>query len=273
MRTAAITTLVIALVVITLQATVGAFPVTLFAFPLNILVMILWLVAIAYTYRNRTTSHIAQFMLSRKATWLSLFIMAVIGVVLGLERKPSCDAWAVVIGILFVLSHLTFVILRGWRTKQSIRWRFTITHIGLWLALGAGFWGAPDREQLRISVGDQYSNEAYSINGAPHRLPSDIRLEEFDLELSPNGTPTNYEAVVNVDGRSVSLRVNHPYNRTLSEKIYLVSYGNTPMGSRYVILEIVNEPWQWLSATGIVMLICGAVLLFIRGPQRKNSIK
>jgi hypothetical protein len=273
MKTAAITTIVIALAVTILQIAIGAFPVAMFAFPLNTLAMLLWVVAMLHIYRNRTTSAIAKFMLSREATWLSLLIMAATGVVLGLQRNPMSDAWAVVIGLLFVQSHLMFVVLRGWRTNNNIRWRFAILHIGLLLALGAGFWGAPDREQLRISVGDQYSNEAYSINGAPHRLPSDIRLEKFDLELSPNGTPTNYEAVVNVDGRSVSLRVNHPYNRTLSEKIYLVSYGNTPMGSRYVILEIVNEPWQWLSATGIVMLICGAVLLFIRGPQRKNSIK
>ena len=270
MRTAAITTLVIALVVITLQATVGAFPVTLFAFPLNILVMILWLVAIAYTYRNRTTSHIAQFMLNRKATWLSLFIMAVIGVVLGLERKPSSDAWAVVIGILFVLSHLTFVILRGWRTKQSIRWRFTITHIGLWLALGAGFWGAPDREQLRIAVESHPSREAYTIEGVERRLPYDIALEEFKTEMSENNTPTNYTARIVVEGESVVLRVNHPYNRTWSEKIYLINGGVAHNGSDYAIVEVVREPWQWLSAVGIVMLIVGGVLLFLCGPKGRR---
>ena len=107
MRTAAITTLVIALVIITLQATVGAFPVTLFAFPLNILVMILWLVAIAYTYRNRTTSHIAQFMLSRKATWLSLFIMAVIGIAV-----PFFNTWAVIIPLFFPRIS---ILLRGFK--------------------------------------------------------------------------------------------------------------------------------------------------------------
>lgn len=270
MRGAALTIVVIVVVITILEITVGSFPTTLFTFPLNILCMGLWLLAIFYAYRNRDTSSIAKFMLSRKATWLSLFIMAVIGIVLGLERKPSSDAWAVVVGILFVLSHLTFVLLGGWKSGDGIRWRFSITHLGLWLALGAGFWGSPDREQLRLSVDDTPSSEAYTMSGEQRKLPYDIRLERFDIELAANGTPANYKAWVDIDGRSVTLRVNHPYNRTLSERVYLVSYDTTPMGKNYVILEIVNEPWQWFSVTGIVMLIGGAVLLFIRGPKRKK---
>jgi LPXTG-motif cell wall-anchored protein len=61
--------------------------------------------------------------------------------------------------------------------------------------------------------------------------------------------------------------VNHPYNYTIAEKVYLVSVSN-PADGEYVVLEIVDEPWQWLSAAGIVMLILGGVLLFIRGPRK-----
>jgi uncharacterized membrane protein HdeD (DUF308 family) len=39
------------------------------------------------------------------------------------------------------------------------------------------------------------------------------------------------------------------------------------MGETYAVIEIVKEPWQWLSATGIIMLIAGAVLLFVQGPK------
>lgn len=267
----AIVIAVIALITIILESAVGSFPFAIFSFPLNILCILLWLFTLCHLYRNRATSTIAQMMLSREATWLSLLIMAVTGIALGLERKPSSDSWAVVTGILFVLSHLTFVILRGWRVAGGIRWRFTLTHVGLWLALVAGFWGAPDREQLRISVNEQPSSEAYTIKGELRRLPYDIRMEDFDIELSANGTPENYEARVNIDGISTTLRVNHPYNRTIAEKVYLVSHGTSVVGKRYLILEIVTEPWQWLSAAGIVMLIGGAVLLFLRGPKNRNS--
>ena len=133
----------VAVVTLIFEAWIGPFPVELFRFPLNVLTMALWLLALGYLYRNRTTSTTAQLLLSREATYLSLFILATTGIALGLEFKPSTDAWPVVIGLLFVLSHTVLVVLRGWRNSNGIRWRFTITHLGLLLALGAGFWGAP----------------------------------------------------------------------------------------------------------------------------------
>jgi uncharacterized membrane protein HdeD (DUF308 family) len=40
---------------------------------------------------------------------------------------------------------------------------------------------------------------------------------------------------------------------------------------RYAIIEIVREPWQWLSMAGIVMLMAGAVMLFVRGPRNTTT--
>ena len=244
----------------------GSFPVGLFRFPLNVLVLALWMVLLTMMYRGRAHSACARFMLSREATWLSLAMVVAIGITLGLERKPSSTAWPTVCSLLFVLSHLLFVILRGWRNVKGIRWRFCLTHIGLFLALGAGFWGAPDREQLRTPVHRYPSNVAYTMEGAERRLPYTLELKDLCIEQSENGTTTHYEAQVMVDDTVVTLRVNHPYARTISEKIYLVSFSTSPSGERYAIVEIVSEPWQWLSATGIILLIAGAMLLFIQGP-------
>ena len=246
----------------------GSFPVGLFRFPLNILVMALWMVLLTMMYRGRAGSACARFMLSREATWLSLGMVVAIGITLGLQLKPSSTAWPTVVSLLFVQSHLLLVILRGWRTKRGIRWRFCLTHVGLFLALGAGFWGAPDREQLRAPVQRYPTNEAYTMEGAERRLPYTLELKDYRIEQAENGTPTHYEAQVMVDGTMVTLRVNHPYARTISEKIYLISFPTSPRGERYAIVEIVSEPWQWLSATGILMLIAGAMMLFIQGPRK-----
>ena len=248
----------------------GSFPVDIFRFPLNILVVALWFVMIQILYRRRTGNAFARFMLSRRATWLSLALMSVIGIVLGLQREPSTTAWPVVASLLFVLSHLCFVILRGWRGAKGIRWRFCLTHVGLLLALGAGFWGAPDRQQLRMAVHRYPSNEAYTMEGELSPTPYSIELHSFHMEHADNGAPTHYEAQILVDGKKVMLMVNHPYNRTLSEKIYLVSFGKTLMGETYAVIEIVKEPWQWGSAAGIIMLIAGAVLLFVQGPRKTD---
>lgn len=257
----------VALLSIVLEVTIGSFPCHLFSSPLNILTLILWLILIAYLYGKHKESCLAKFMLSRGATWLSLSIMALIGIVLGLQRTPSSTSWSVVVGLLFVLTHLAFVILRGWRNSSGIRLRFILTHVGLWLALGAGFWGAPDREQLRVAVDGNATDKAYTMSGTVCRLPYEIRLEELAIERNDAGVATNYEARVAIDKEVVSLRVNHPYNSSLAQKVYLVSVSD-PAEGEYAVLEIVNEPWQWLSAAGIVMLILGGVLLFLRGPRK-----
>lgn len=254
--------LAVALLSLVMDVTVGSFPYHIFAFPLNILSLVLWLILIVRAYRNRANSRFAKFMLSRGATWLSLAIMALIGIVLGLQRVPASTSWLVVMGLLFVLTHLAFVILRGWRNNAGIRLRFILTHVGLWLALGAGFWGAPDREQLRLAIDSNATDQAYTMEGAVHRLPYELRLESLTIE------PTNYEACVAIDDEIVLLRVNHPYDYSLSQKIYLASVSDANAGAEYAIIEIVKEPWQWLSMAGIVMLILGGVLLFVRGPRK-----
>ena len=246
-------------------------PIDIFRFPLNILIVILWLALVGTMYRSWRHIAVVRFMLSRQATWLSLALMAIIGIALGLERDPSTTAWPVIVSLFFVLSHLCFVILRGWRNAKGIRWRFCLTHVGLLMALGSGFWGAPDREQLRMAVHRYPCNEAYTMKGELRPTPYPIELMGFRMMHTGDGTPTHYEAQIRVDGKDATLKVNHPYDRTLSEKIYLVSFGKEPTGETYAVVEIVHEPWQWISATGIIMLIAGAVLLFIQGPKRTVS--
>ena len=253
------------------QLCLGNFPVDLFCFPLNIFVLALWMMLITMMYRDRGNNACSRFMLSRGATWLSLAIMVALGVTLGLEREPSTTAWPVILAIFFVLSHICFIVLRGWRNAKGIRWRFCLVHIGLLLALGAGFWGAPDRQQLRMAVHRYPSNEAYTMDGELRPTPYTVELYSFRMEHADNGAPTHYEAEIKVDDKKVMLFVNHPYARTLSEKIYLVSFGTSPYGERYAVIEIVNEPWQWLAATGIIMLIAGAILLFVQGPRKTVS--
>ena len=252
-----------------LQLLVGNFPLDIFAFPLNIVAMALW-VAMAYIlYKNRATSTLAQSLLSMRATWLSLGSMVAIGLYLGLQSEPNSTAWLVVVGILFTLTHLLLITMRGWRTPSGIRWRFTLLHVGLIIALGAGFWGAPDRVQLRTMVSPQKPiAHAYHLDGTMTNLDYALQLNQCEAEYNEMGMPTHFKAVVGIDNEEVTLRVNHPYNRTLGEKIYLVSIGQSPdTGTPYCIVEIVREPWQWLSLAGIVMLLMGAVMLFIRGPR------
>jgi hypothetical protein len=248
-----------------LQLFAGSFPLDIFAFPLNIITLVLWVVAAYLLFKNRDTSALAKSLLSIRATWLSLGSMAAIGIYLGLQSQPNSTSWLVVAGILFTLTHLLLITMRGWRTPQGIRWRFTLLHAGLIIALGAGFWGSPDREQLRALVTyDRTTTHAYHLDGTATTLDYKLGLEALDAEYNDSGMPTHLAATLNVDNKSVTLAVNHPYDRTFAEKIYLVSVD--PNGA-YCVVEIVREPWQWASLAGIILLLTGAAMLFIRGPR------
>ena len=255
------------------QAIVGAFPLLIVRFPLNVILMALWLVLLVELYRRCDRSKVAQVLLSQAATVISLVLMAAVGIVLGLQREPASTAWPTVVAVLFVLSHLTLVTLRGWRNATGVRWRFVVNHAGLWLALVAGFWGAPDREQVRAMVTREVpTREAYDMSGRTTTLDCELQLVDFKIDYYAEGQPSMFEATVAVDGRPVTLRVNSPHHRTWSEMIYLVSYDvESPDRARYCVVEVVREPWRWLSVVGIAMLIAGAVLMFARGPRKEGA--
>jgi hypothetical protein len=263
--TESIVVAVVATTALLLQLFTGSFPLDIFAFPLNVITLALWAVAVYLLYKNRETSTLAQSLLSIRATWLALGTMVTIGLYLGLQSNPNSTSWLVVVGILFTLTHLLLITMRGWRTPKGIRWRFTLLHAGLIIALGAGFWGAPDRVQLRtILSADKPETLAYHLDGTMTNLGYAMQLRELDAEYNESGMPTHFEAIISVDNKEVTLTVNHPYDRTFGEKIYLVSID--PQGI-FCVVEIVREPWQWASLAGIVLLLAGAVMLFIRGPR------
>lgn len=263
--TESIVVAVVATTTLLLQLFTGSFPLDIFAFPLNVITLALWVVAVYLLYKNRETSTLAQSLLSIRATWLALGTMVTIGLYLGLQSNPNSISWLVVVGILFTLTHLLLITMRGWRTPKGIRWRFTLLHAGLIIALGAGFWGAPDRVQLRtILSADKPETLAYHLDGTMTNLGYAMQLQELDAEYNESGMPAHFEATISVDNKEVTLTVNHPYDRTFGQKIYLVSID--PQGT-FCVVEIVREPWQWASLAGIVLLLAGAVMLFIRGPR------
>lgn len=242
----------------------GDFPVWIFAFPMNLLVGALWLVAIWEGYRHRTSSTIIQYLLSAEATYIALAISAVAAVVLGLQSTPATTSWLAVGSAFYVLTVLSLVILRGWRNERGVRWRFLATHCGLWLALMAMFLGAPDKEVLRVQVNDTPTREAINECGERHYLDYELRLERFDMEQSEDGTPKQFKATVAIDEKLVDIEVNAPHTQRYGEDLYLVSYA--PEGC---VLQVVREPWRVVSLVGIAMLLLGAFMLFLQGFQNK----
>ena len=84
--------------------------------------------------------------------------------------------------------------------------------------------------------------------------------------------PSRFAADVRIGEQRTTLEVNHPHNYRLGEDIYLTGYDTRNVGNtRYCILQIVRQPWKYVIVTGILMMLAGAVLLFIDGPKKAKS--
>ncbi len=251
-------------VLLLVQCIFGNFPLWFFAAPMNLLVGALWLMAIWECFRHRKMLATVQYMLSAEAAYVALLLLVVMAVVLGLQREPVSTSWFIVGGFVYVLTVLSFVILRGWRNARGVRWRFLITHLGLWLAVVSAFLGAPDKQVLRVEVGDNPTREAVNEQGEFHFLDYDLRLIHFDMEQSDGGAPKRFCATVAIDDEEVDIEVNRPYSYRYGEDIYLVSYSTSGC-----MLQIVREPWRAVTAAGVVMLLIGAMMLFLQGFQKR----
>lgn len=153
------------------------------------------------------------------------------------------------------------------------RWRFVLNHAGLWLALFAGVVGSAEEQTLRIPVFlDRPNNEAVTEEGITVLLPKQLQLNDFTVEHYPNGTPRHFFAEISIDGKPASLEVNHPYAASWGEDYYLTSYDMQSGQPQYCVVQIVREPLKYLMLAGIIMMLCGACLLFLAGPNvQKNG--
>ena len=240
---------------------------TIFAFPLNFLLALIWTCGWIWLWKKRRSCLVMRFMHSPKATLSSLLLMLGSCIWIGFTgNRDFTQSIFFIIILLYIQTVLLLVILRGWRTARgNIRWRFILLHAGLLLALGSGFWGAPDSSQMRVRLmSDQTTREAYFIDGTRGVLSYELTLKEFEAEYSPNHKPVHYEAVITVDNKEpVKITVNHPYNVRAGENIYL-----TEVSEYGCVFQIVREPWRVFALVGILMLIAGAFMLFIKGPRR-----
>lgn len=266
-------------IAIALQFLTGNFPVTFFAFPLNLIIAVLWLVIMVLLWKHKRKTLFVEFLLSRGATVTSITMFLLFSLIIGLTGIRSLAvSWVSVFILLYFQTVLLFVIFRGWREQTatgarlgSIRWRFLLNHFGILLAVASAFWGAPDSETLRVrAIPDVAVREAVRMDGKVVWLPYEVTLKEFALERYDNGVPSMYEAVASIGSEEVSLKVNKPYSSSFGEDIYLVGYdsaaGDDP---GYCILQVVREPWKYSAAAGIVLMLIGALLLFAGGPRKR----
>lgn len=283
--------IILLLLSVVIQCAFGNFPFAFFAFPLDALIALLWIAAMVYAYKENRSSRFVRMWLSPQCTYWTLGWLAAGSLVIGLfPQLPAAEAahkpgilsrlgcydfsssWIFVTGLFALLTHLGMITLRRALRPGRNRWRFVLNHAGLWLALFAGAVGSAEEQTLRIPVfRDRPNNEALTDDGATVFLPKELQLNDFTVDYYPNGTPRHFFAGISIDGRPARLEVNHPYAASWAEDYYLTSYDMQSEQPRYCVVQIVREPLKYLTLAGIVMMLCGAVLLFLSGPGEPNK--
>lgn len=264
-----------------IQLLAGDFPVTFFAFPLNVIMAALWLGCISWLWKFRRESVFVRFMLSRGASISAVAVFLVFCLTIGVTGIRSIvNTWIFVAFMLYFQTVLLFVIIRGWRSGIAagtcggrVRWRFVLNHTGLLIAVSSAFWGAPDSYTSRLpALRNVPTREAFRMDGTRVWLPFEMELTDFTVDTFENGTPSMYEAEMLIDDVTVTLKVNHPYSKGIDTDISLSGYdsgsGHDP---EYCIIQIVKEPWKYMTVAGIVLMIAGAFLMFVSGPCRPKT--
>lgn len=250
-------------VAVVCQALSGNFPSGFFVFPVNAAVMLLWLAVLWVMFREKRESAAIRLMLSRETTMMLIGTFIAVCLIQGLSPVRLTGSWWFVAVLFALLSHIFLVLLRGMGHPRPFRLRFFLNHAGLFIALAAGMFGSPDTREWRTVAGPGVPvSEAVDMSGKPALLDYVFRLDDWDMEAYSSGAAKSYTAVVNIDGeREAVLKVNHPYRLSWRDDLYLSGFNESGC-----ILQIVRHPWKYAEFLGIIMLLAGAVLIFLQGP-------
>lgn len=194
----------------------------------------------------------------------------------GTEESVFKSPWVVLIFAFFVaIQVICLFTLKGKFTLY--RAGFYLLHIGLVLFLTGSFVYYISGEKINVSVPVDPATTYNQIKrstveeGESEFIKlnfdmgiSDFKVEKYEAEEGEVAQDKYYEATLMIipDGTrevtSVPLIVNKPY-RTGGWKIYLMGYDGTT-GS-VVSLMLKKDPAEFVSATGVWMIIAGAVIM------------
>lgn len=251
-----------------LQVAFGNPDIRMFAFPVNAAILLALVGGLFVLNREAGKSRFAAAFASGYAGAAVVVLAAVCCIPVALwPRAEFQRSWIFGAVLLLTLAVLFLAMLRY---RGAMRLRFLLNHAGLFIFIAALAFGAPDMQRLRAAVDTGGSTDvAYDDRGHPHSLGYTLAVESFEADFYDNGQPSGFRAVVTADGKSRTLRVNHPWRKSWRQDIYLAGY-DTAAGSdsQYCILEFVVQPWKYAALAGLLLFLAGAVAMIRGGRQR-----
>ena len=283
-----------------LQLVSGKIEWDVLAFPVNLILVAVLLAALLLMHSLRHRVHLFSWLGGIPCAVVSICFAAGLTMIMGLVRQavPYAEIPGVLgrSGLRQMLSAWYFVLPYTWMTVSlgmatlrvaASAWTsrtlpFILNHLGLFLVLVCGVAGSADMKRLSM-IAYEGSPEWRAIDktkpsGGVIELPIAIELNDFIMEVYPQTqSPKRFASDVTIyvkDSEETShtvsgtIEVNHPFS-VKGWKIYQTGYderlGNE---SPYSIFELVRDPWLPAVYIGLVMMLAGAVSLFLTAPGR-----
>lgn len=252
-----------------LQLFFGGIDVRVLAFPVNLILCALLLLAVAALalYREKAAFRV----LSGTAFSVSAIVtLTALCLVMGLVPQRAhggvltgvVSSWPFVLVYLTLLLSLGCVIARSLMNFSAQRWAFYFNHIGLWLALaGAGF-GSADRREMSVQIPEGETALHAEEGMLTYELPFAVRLDDFRMEeyparwglvdirtgkFQPAGSPVFYNTEDEAWARNPSPDVHERVASTIPEPKSFASDVTVifPDGRTKQASVEVNRPYRW----------------------------
>ena len=274
-----------------LQFSLGPVDWSLFAWPINIIVLGIFLLlsGIIFTFRSKVYGF--RFLATSTCAVPALVMTAALTIIMGLtaqvaESSPPADFF----GITKMLSFWPFVLLYLWiafiLAQVSLvqvlhfKWRrlpSLVSHLGLLISLLTATLGSADMQRLQMyTVLEQTEWRGINERNMMIELPIAIKLKQFIMETYDDGSPKRFASDIIIDTKNgdslqATVDVNKPVE-VRGWKIYQYGYDTTKGAeSELSILELVRDPWLPYVYTGIYMMLFGALTMFIFGVRRNKQ--
>ena len=188
---------------ILLQMTVGAINWDLFACPVNVIVLVVYIIALIVMHLLRKRVYLFSWLSHYSAAVSALLWVVGMTVVMGLIRQaPSGhapNASTDLLGFSQMIASWPFVLLYFWmvtalgltilRASFPFKWRrlsFLLNHIGLFVALIAATLGNADMQRLKMTTRMGNAEwRATDDKGQLIELPLAIELKDFTIDEYP----------------------------------------------------------------------------------------
>ena len=187
------------LVGLALQFSVGPIRWSDFAFPINLIFLIVFLLILVLAYWLRRRVRLFSFLLTAEAAVPTLIYAAALTVVMGLTRQVSAHERAIdPIGLTqmlsfwpFVLVYLLLATIVGLITlRQILHFRLRelpslLSHVGLFLVIVTATLGSADMERVKLTATIDMPEWRATHEQGFVELPLAIQLEKFTIDEYP----------------------------------------------------------------------------------------